>query len=64
MIIGRTVSDNMMGGMMNDMMRPMMLGMLLFWTLVIAALVLLVRRLWGRRPGSTSEDTVLFVKPR
>ncbi len=45
---------NMMGNMMGGMMGPMMLGMLLFWTLVIVALVLLVRLLWGRRAGSTS----------
>ncbi len=48
------MDGNMMGGMMNGMMGPMMLGMLLFWTLVIVALVLLVRLLWGRRAGSTS----------
>ncbi len=54
------MGGNMMGGMMGGMMGPMMLGMLLFWTLVIVALVLLVRLLWGRRPGSTSEAVTIL----
>ncbi len=51
---------NMMNGMMGGMMGPMMLGMVLFWTLVIVVLVLLVRQLWGRRPGSTSSAITIL----
>ena len=53
-VMGGMMNGMMDGNMMGGMMGPMMLGMLLFWTLVIVALVLLIRLLWGRRAGSTS----------
>lgn len=59
-MMGNMMGGNMMGGMMSGMMGPMMMGMLLFWTLVIVALVLLVRLLWGRRPGSTSSAITIL----
>ncbi len=50
----RTMSG--MGGMMGGMMWwPMLLGMLLFWTLVIVGIVLLVRLLWNRVDGRTTD---------
>ncbi len=51
-MMGNMMGGMMGGNMMGGMMGPMMLGMLLFWTLVIVALVLLVRLLWDRRTGS------------
>ena len=51
-MMGSGMMGNMMGGgMMGGMMWPMMLGMLLFWTLVIAGIVLLVRLVWSRAGG-------------
>jgi putative membrane protein len=48
------------GGMMNGMMGmggPMMLAMLLFWTMLIVALVLLVHWLWTGRAAFAMNAT-------
>ncbi len=56
-MMGSGMMEHMMGGGMmgGGMMWPMMLGMLLFWTLVVAGIVLLVRLLWNRMDGGKTD---------